>query len=259
MIDTIKSVLSRTVSSQGFIPTMQAGANPESFQAQIEAARDRLRAAMMARDAAANTLAEAQAAVERVHDLISAADDAQQKLKDAEQASADFTKAWAESGAPVNFPSVDPKLAAQADAASRKAIAARIAAAGAEAGLQTANGALWEAKNALESAQEKVGYAVAKLLAALVEEHFARVQQAAAAIDATSHEIQSCCRAIAGHFYKFSADSLAAQLLSRLQAAMPAAPHPDISHLRNRGDELAERSGEFIKLGNRLLDDADAV
>jgi len=250
----IETVLSKVVPERGFV--MQA--TPESFRAQVTAARDHLKACMQTRDAAAAVVTEASGSLERVRSLISAADDAQQKLKDAEQASADFTKAWAENGAPADSPSTDPKLKSRADAAARAAVNARIAADGAEDGLTVANATLWSSKNALSTAEQNVGHAVAELMASMVESQFEIAQQAAATLDEASHEIQSCCRALGGNWHKFSSDSLAAQLLSRLQATMPAAPHPDTSHLRNRGDELAARSKEFVALGSALMGDADA-
>ena len=233
-------------------------ATPESFRAQVEAARDHLKSCMQNRDAAAHALTEAQAAVDRVRSLISAADSADAELKTAEESSKAFTRRWAENGAPADSPATDPKLKSRADAAARAAVNARLAADGAEDGLTVANATLWSSKNALSTAEQNVGHAVSGVLASMIESQFAIAQQAAATLDEASHEIQSCCRAIGGNFYKFSADSLAAQLLSRLQATMPAAPHPDISHLRSRGDELVARSKEFVGLGSALMDDPDA-
>ena len=251
----IHTILAATVPPRGF--AMQAD-NHEQCREQVTAARDHLKSCMQNRDAAARTLAEAQAAVDRVRSLISAADDAAVALQTAEESSKAFTRRWAESGAPADSPSTDPKLKAKADAAARAAVNARIAADGAEDGLTVANATLWSSKNALSTAEQNVGHAVAELMASMVESQFEIAQQAAATLDEASHEIQSCCRALGGNWHKFSSDSLAAQLLSRLQATMPAAPHPDTSHLRNRGDELAARSKEFVALGSALMGDADA-
>jgi len=251
----IETVLSKVVPPQGF--TMQA--TPESFRAQVEAARDHLKSCMQNRDAAARALTEAQAAVDRVRSLISAADSADAELKTAEESSKAFTRRWAENGAPADSPATDPKLKSRADAAARAAVNARIAADGAEDGLTVANATLWSSKNALSTAEQNVGHAVAGVLASMIESQFAIAQQAAATLDEASHDIQACAKALAGRFRPFSSDSTAAGLLNRLQVLAPQQPRQDTRQLIQRGDDLLERSREFVELGTRLLKDGDSI
>lgn len=254
MIDTLKGLLDRTVSPQGFIPVMQ-----EQHSELVTAARDRLKAAMKACDAAAAALAESESALERVQQLIAAADDADAVLQTAEANSAAFTQAWAESGARRDRPQTDTKLKAKADTASRKSIAARIAADGAKAGLPVAETALRDAQNALHSADETIRGAVTALLVAMIENRFNLAAKAAADFDDAAHEIQACAKSLAGRFRPFSSDSTAAGLLNRLQILAPQTPRQDTRQLIQRGDDLLERSREFVDLGTRLLTDADAV
>ena len=233
-------------------------ATPESFRAQVEAARDHLKACMQNRDAAAHALTEAQAAVDRVRSLISAADSADAELKTAEESSANFTRRWAENGADKNAPPTDPKLRAAADAASRKTIAARISADGAAAGLPAVQTALDDAQSALHRADESIGAACNAVMVAAMEEHFMLAAYLAAAFDEQAIEIQAFVKAISGNWYPFSDEGAAVQLLNRLQAAMPASPYRDTQHLRERGKELEARSREFVALGSALMVDADA-
>jgi len=248
----IHTVLAAVVPPTGFT------ADAVSPRELVESARDNLKASMQSRDAAAAVVSEAEAALERVQQLITAADDADAELKAAEDNSATFTQHWAESGARRDSPQTDPKLKAKADAASRKSISARIAADGAAAGLPAAEIALHDARNALHSADETISTAVTALLVAMIENQFNIAAKAAADFDDASHEIQACAKSLAGRFRPFSSDSAAAQILNRLQVLAPRQPRQDTKQLILRGDDLLDRSREFVELGTRLLKDADA-
>lgn len=260
MIEELKGLLSKTVPPRGFLPAMQPeNFSDEAFQARTEAAREALRQAFLERDAAAAEVAEAEATIERIEGLIAEVDTAQQVLKEAEEASATFTKKWAEAGARPDKPRTDAGLVAKAAQAAREAEAARIAADGAQAGLSAAHGRLWDSQNRHDAAQSKVKEAVAAVLVAMLEPQFITVQQAAATLEEASAEIQSCARALSGGWYEFSSNSAASGLLNRLRAAMPAAPAADTSALiHQRSQELAARSAEFVRLATKLLTDADA-
>ena len=249
----IRTVLAAVVPPTGFT------ADAVSPRELVESARDNLKACMRNRDDVAHTLAEAQGAVERVQQIIRAADDASLDLQAAETASAAFTQSWAEAGAPPELPSTNVKLRAAADTASRKSISARIAADGAKAGLPAAEIALHDARNALHSCDETINTAVTALLVAMIENQFHAAAKAAADFDDASHDIQACAKALAGRFRPFSSDSTAAGLLNRLQVLAPQQPRQDTRQLIQRGDDLLERSREFVELGTRLLKDGDSI
>jgi len=224
---------------------------------QVAVARDRLRKIMQSRDAAAIVVTEAEAALERVQQLIHAADDAAANLQTAEENSADFTRQWAESGAPSNIPSVNAKLHAAVEAATKSANKARTAAQGAEAGRATVEVMLADAQNTLSNSEGAIRECVTALLSAMIEGHFMQAQKAAADFDEAAHEIQACARALAGNWRDFSSNSAATAILTRLQAAMPSAPVAS-TNLLPKLPELSERSKEFVALGERLLKNANA-
>ena len=245
----IHTILAATVPPQGI--AMQAD-NFETSSAVLNEpltiAINTIRKAKRDRDIAAVAVVEAESAIKRIKKLITDADDADIALTIAKEVSANFTQRWVESGAPVNSPSADPKLAAKVDIASKKAIAARIAAVGCDAGMGAAWSTLATAKADLKTREWEIGQAVNKATAGLAETYFTAATKASAEFAAVIPEIE----ALASILDRPTANLL----LDRLDSITPR--YTRRGNELDRAEELKPRAHEWRELKARLQRSSDA-
>lgn len=118
--------------------------------------RGRLRAAISARDAAQRELEAAAAVVERVERVISAADDAASRAKQADSEAKTSLATWAQFGCDPQGAAEHEKLAAAADEARRLSDRAQVAAEAARKGLRRAQETVSQAQSDIESCERKI-------------------------------------------------------------------------------------------------------
>lgn len=140
-------------------------------------ARDELHAAIEGKRAAEAELQAKTQAIQRLRQVVQAADAAEWAAGQAEAAATAGATAWAEAGA-ADGDIGHQSLIDQAIASRRQASVARIRAAGALKALPAAEAAVEGARRDCDQAAEKIRAAVGGVLAALVQPAFAKAAQA---------------------------------------------------------------------------------
>lgn len=254
----INTILSKVVPDAGILAA-QAQDTPEALAAHVELERERLRDEHKERDAAQAEVTEREAVIERIEALIAQADIAESELKDAEDASAAFTKAWAQAGADPTKPRTDPALIEKAHAAHKAAISARIASDGAEAGLPAARQNLHAAQNRLDTANDSIRQAVSSVLIAEAEPDFVAIAQYMEACKPHANNLMALVKALAGSWHAHSNDAAAAEVLNRLVGVMPAPVSQDRKALIHKAPpEITEAAAMIGERAKKLMEDSDA-
>lgn len=157
-------------------------------------ARQRLRDAMLARDAAQSELDKARAIVARVQGVIDAANEASDLAEDARIAAADAAQRWAADGADPDATHEREQRAAAAREAKDVADKALDLAEGARQGLLKVQEVERNAQNALEHAEAAILSAVSMTLVDAIEPHLKEMERAARAFNSAHVEVRGLYR-----------------------------------------------------------------
>jgi hypothetical protein len=190
----------------------------------LPAAREQLRAAFVARTDAEAALKEAEATTERVRQLIADADAAERAAGEAAKAAAAATRRWAVAGARGDMRPEEAALLEEAEAAGRRARAARLKADGATAALPEVETAEREARIALESAGDQVQSAVRAVMVVTAEEHLAIIARAYDAVAEDVLAVRALAHSLTYGKVTGTPHGGAAELLARLRASLPSDP-----------------------------------
>jgi hypothetical protein len=185
----------------------------------------RLHDAHAAKATAIQALRDAEAATQRVQDVIADGELAKDTALEAADAAAASTRAWAIGGA--TGPSGDSFALAKAADAERAAIAARIRADGARAAMPEVRQLEENARLALNSADEAINEAVRQVLLVEVEPCFALIEHAYRETYEAHLRVHALARLLYGKWESFSDTTLSQRLSARLSSLMLRDPVDD--------------------------------
>ncbi|HZT01476.1 MAG TPA: hypothetical protein VFA39_04340 [Steroidobacteraceae bacterium] len=227
----------------------------QHFQAMVDAAREELRDAHRTRDLAAGALREAEERKRKALEVIQDAQRADTASEEAERTACAAAQAWATAGSPPDA-RPDPALLKRAGDAFNAAIDARVIADGARAALPALMEAEREAHSKLSSADDQVRWSARRVMVALIEPHFGRLERAARAWEEASIEVQGLAKSLAGKFGQ-AVQGGESSLLKRLHALVPQRPRADYRELILNGAGLD--SQRWVDFGKRLVEDPEAT
>jgi hypothetical protein len=216
-------------------------------------ARQRLREALAAKNRAEDALQTANAAVERVRQVIRDAESTDAKAAAAEAAARSASRSWAVAGAPSDDSPANRELLDRAETALRRAADAHTVAEGARQGLAQLEQQAQEAGIAVSCASEEIRSAATAMLLATVERKIAALERAAAEYAEASVSIEALREILRGWgpahpWSAYSSPTAAEQIARRVLKAM-----------RKPGDEeLREHSRGWASFAKRLREDPDA-